>query len=543
MCSDVLSAQTLAMSDKMECENLSRKSWKLRFLEELLTLERKESHYNVMKRDEYDKLLAESEEAKAAIKKTPLQYRRVKRFDVFEIGGTKKLISKDEPVKYYLPAEEIYDVIESAHIAVRHGGRDRMKKETSRKYANITNEMINIFLSMCETCQQKRSKRKKGLVSKPILHSEMNSRCQVDLIDMQSQADEQFKFIMVYQDHLTKFILLRALQSKRAEEVALQLTDIFLTFGAPCILYSDNGREFVNSVIEELFTYWPELKIVHGKPRHSQSQGSVERANQDIENMLASWLKDNNTTKWLNGFKFVQFMKNRALHFGIKQSPYKAMFGIEPRVGLTTSSLPSDMITNIHDENDLQNIIEQMNTEHEETEIVEEVQEDEAEAMLTTISSNISLARKEAKENLEKQAKRMQLISDATHSPVDIGANIIIPIPDVDRRKADLRNLIGIVLERNEDGLYKIGTKDGILNKLYCRSEFDISPQIFLTQEQVPKQEISLRTAARKGAVGTGQGFVRCACTKNCTSKRCFCMKKGNLCNSKCHNSMPCKNK
>ncbi|KMQ82993.1 krab-a domain-containing protein 2-like protein [Lasius niger] len=145
---------------------------------------------------------------------------------------------------------------------------------------------------------------------------------------MQSQADEQFKFIMVYQDYLTKFVLLRALQSKRAEEIALQLSDIFLTFGAPCILHSDNGREFVNSVIDELLTYWPELKIVHGKPRHSQSQGSVERANRDIENMLASWMKDNNTTKWSNGVRFVQFMKNRALHSGIKQSPYKAMFGI-----------------------------------------------------------------------------------------------------------------------------------------------------------------------------------------------------------------------
>jgi hypothetical protein len=52
---------------------------------------------------------------------------------------------------------------------------------------------------------------------------------------------------MFYQDHLTKFVLLRALQSKRAEEVAYQLTDIFLTFGAPCILRSDNGLEFVNS--------------------------------------------------------------------------------------------------------------------------------------------------------------------------------------------------------------------------------------------------------------------------------------------------------
>ena len=113
---------------------------------------------------------------------------------------------------------------------------------------------------------------------------------------MQSQADHEFKLIMVYQDHLTKFVLLRALQSKRAEEVAYQLTDNFLTFGAPCILHSDNGREFVNSIIAELTTLWPELKIAHRKPRHSQSQGLVERANQDIENMLASWMKDNHCT-------------------------------------------------------------------------------------------------------------------------------------------------------------------------------------------------------------------------------------------------------
>lgn len=45
----------------------------------------------------------------------------------------------------------------------------------------------------------------------------------------------------------------------------------------------------------------------------------------------------------------------------------------------------------------------------------------------------------------------------------------------------------------------------------FIRSEFDESPQIFLIQEQVPEQEISLKTAAKKDAVGTGQGFVRCA--------------------------------
>jgi hypothetical protein len=116
------------------------------------------------------------------VKKASLPYRRLKRFDVLEIE-VKKLIAKGETVRYFLPAEEIFDVTESGHVAIGHEGRDRLKKEVSRKYANVMTEMINIFLSVCETCQKK-GKKRKGLVCKPILHSEMNNRCQVDLIDM-----------------------------------------------------------------------------------------------------------------------------------------------------------------------------------------------------------------------------------------------------------------------------------------------------------------------------------------------------------------------
>jgi transposase InsO family protein len=155
----------------------------------------------------------------------------------------------------------------------------------------------------------------------------MNSQCQVDLIDMQSNPDCYMKFILVYQDHLTKFVLLRSLHSKRADEVAYHLLDIFTTFGAPNILHSDNGREFFNQIIKSLCEMWNDIKIVHGKPRHSELQGSVERANQDVENTLATWMERNNTTKWMEGLRFVQAIKNRAYHEGTKCSPYEAMFG------------------------------------------------------------------------------------------------------------------------------------------------------------------------------------------------------------------------
>ena len=70
---------------------------------------------------------------------------------------------------------------------------------------------------------------------------------------MQSMPDGNFKFIMNYQDHLTKFCVIDSLTSKRAAEVAYKLlSNVFLVFGAPHILQSDNGREFTAAIISEL---------------------------------------------------------------------------------------------------------------------------------------------------------------------------------------------------------------------------------------------------------------------------------------------------
>jgi len=40
--------------------------------------------------------------------------------------------------------------------------------------------------------------------------------------------------------------------SQTAEEVVYQLMDIFCMFGAPFILQSDNGREFMNKIMQNL---------------------------------------------------------------------------------------------------------------------------------------------------------------------------------------------------------------------------------------------------------------------------------------------------
>lgn len=55
---------------------------------------------------------------------------------------------------------------------------------------------------------------------------------------MQSQSINNFRFIMNYQDHLIKCVILNPFISKHAEKISHNLSDIYTTFRTPVILYS-----------------------------------------------------------------------------------------------------------------------------------------------------------------------------------------------------------------------------------------------------------------------------------------------------------------
>ena len=101
---------------------------------------------------------------------------------------------------------------------------------------------------------------------------------------------------------------------------------------------------------------WNGVKIVHGKSKHSESQGSVERATQGVENILATLMETNNTTKWSERLRFLQAMKNTAYHEGIKCSPYEDMFGVPMKLGIANSVLPRNLTINRTTEEDLEKL-------------------------------------------------------------------------------------------------------------------------------------------------------------------------------------------
>lgn len=178
-----------------------------------------------------------------------------KKYDLLKISDVTKVIlkqkSSNDNIIYVTPIEEFFDKIDEQHKATGHGGRDKVLYNLKKKY-NIPRLPVQIYADLCTICNFKKSQLHAGLVIRPLKSEDFNIRGQVDLIDFQSCADGNYKWLLNYQDHSTKFLYLRPLQTKKAANVGIELLKIFLEQRAPSILQSDNGREFTAEVIKEL---------------------------------------------------------------------------------------------------------------------------------------------------------------------------------------------------------------------------------------------------------------------------------------------------
>ena len=145
----------------------------------------------------------------------------------------------------------------------------------------------------------------------------------------------------------------------------------------------------------------------------------------------------------------------------------------------------------------------------------------------------IDQRRKEAKRKQEFQAKQMVEKSNKRFKPAVAGENVNVPVPD----------FTAIVKEHNkETGLYTLGTKVGTLDTQFSRNQFDLLPEKFIQNQDVPENVVGVREAARLHSNNGGQRFFKCSCQTKCQTKRCRCFKESRTCNSRCHKNRSCSN-
>jgi transposase InsO family protein len=134
-------------------------------------------------------------------------------------------------------------------------------------------------------------------------------------------------YILVVADCFTKFALFFPMRNATAPTVTKTIEDnIFLVYGTPQYLISDNGVQFRSNQFTALCNEY-RTKILFTARYHPQAN-PAERINRVLKTMLSTYVKENHRT-WEDNLAKVGCAIRTATHEVIGHSPYFANFGRE----------------------------------------------------------------------------------------------------------------------------------------------------------------------------------------------------------------------
>ena len=199
------------------------------------------------------------------------------------------------------------------------------------------------YVRSCIRCQQ--SKRDCNPAKPPLTSLPRRNRfeCwQIDILGPLHKSPEGYEYILLCIDAHSRWPETIPLKTQNATEVATALfKNVISRFGAPSVLFSDRGRNFMSNLIGALCKIL-EISRHHTSSYHPNTNGLVERQNSVIAQCLgANCAKDQE--KWpsfLPGI-MMSFRKAVSAH-STEYSPFHLMFGEEMRLPFDIELQPKD---------------------------------------------------------------------------------------------------------------------------------------------------------------------------------------------------------
>ena len=155
--------------------------------------------------------------------------------------------------------------------------------------------------------------------------------------------------------------------------------------------------------------------------------------------------------------------------------------------------------------------------------------------------------RNQVRQNQKREAAKMLESARKKLKSAQVNDCVRVPVPIFDRAKTDQRNLLGVITEVDDKGMFTTATKHGLLAQKFSRNQFEVNDHGLMTTDNIPiekrHQSMSVREAAVASSLGHGQGFAKCNCNGTCTTNKCKCHKARLQCTSHCHpRNAKCKN-
>lgn len=246
-------------------------------------------------------------------------------------------LSRDQVTKfkrhqYVVPGSLKADVLRGVHEDAGHQGQFRSLGLARQRFFWLSLDRdVRDHVRNCKRCIV--SKTAEPVDRAPLESITSTRPLQLVCIDFWSAEDSHNKSVdvLVITDHFTRLAQAFACRDQSAKQVAKVLWEkYFCVYGLPERIHSDQGPSFESELVAELLQL-SGVRKSHTTPYHPMGNGSVERFNRTLGNMIRALTPDNKVT-WPRRLQTLTFMYNSTVHETTGYAPFYLMFGRTPRL-------------------------------------------------------------------------------------------------------------------------------------------------------------------------------------------------------------------
>ncbi|OBZ66979.1 Transposon Tf2-9 polyprotein, partial [Choanephora cucurbitarum] len=186
------------------------------------------------------------------------------------------------------------------------------------------------YVTTCVPCQLYGNINNKPKAKKVVTILRLFEQFSIDFVGPFPESTSGNKYIIVAVENFTRWPLAQACKKADAHTVANFIYEhIFVQFGPPTHLLSDNGAHFDNDVVEKFLHL---LKIHHKftSPYRPETNGMCERLNGTITQSLKK-LSIQHPSAWDLHLPGIIYAYRTKAHGIIKISPFELLYGQPPR--------------------------------------------------------------------------------------------------------------------------------------------------------------------------------------------------------------------
>ena len=224
-------------------------------------------------------------------------------------------------------------VLRLAHDKLGHMGARRVKVLLKARFSwpGLGKDVVE-YCRSCPSCQPcaKRKSRKAPMMERRVL-SEPFEVMGVDIVGPFTVGKGGYRYLLTAICMATRWPEAIPMKSVTARAVANALIDVFSRTGIPLQLVSDQGAQFVGSVMKRLCQNL-HIDRIQTTPYHPEGNGVVERMHGTLGAMLTKAVKEGQD--WVEQIPFALFALRAAPNRDLGFSPFELTYGRKVRTPL-----------------------------------------------------------------------------------------------------------------------------------------------------------------------------------------------------------------